>query len=101
MPFEGLSDSFLGVASEDSVDVFWVCGCWRVVVDEWVVDETASEGLEGAVGESLGWGVEGVSSSLSSSQETVSAGLRAASSGERYQYCGLMSSKGGSYSYTF
>lgn len=34
---------------------------------------------EGAVEGDCGWGVEGASSSLSSSQDTVSAGLRAAS----------------------
>ncbi len=48
-------------------------------MDECDVDETVFLALGATAGESLGWGVEVSSSSLSSSQEIVSAGLRAAS----------------------
>ena len=76
------------MASEDSLGVLCACGCWRVVVEEWDVEETGSVIFEGTVEGSLGWGVDGASSSLSSSQEIVSAGLRAASDNEGDQPCG-------------
>ena len=70
-------------------------------MDEWDVDETGSVGFVGASGESLGWGVDGASSSLSSSQETVSAGLRAASSRRECQSCALMACQGSYFSIPF
>lgn len=64
------------MTSEDSVEVG--AGVWIVVVDEWDVEAIVSVGLNAIGDGALGWGVDGVSLSLSSSQETGSSGSRAA-----------------------